>query len=411
MKNLIYLFFAVALSCGCTKSQEELIKEEFNNYVRLNFDDPNSVEEILFVSEPDTLTFDSIMNMGKSIVNDFESIIEDVEKNDSLWSEQLIEMSKDQQFLSYIRNNQESDPFVKKYIELIREEYSNIVLELSSAVIPNYHEAKDELKYILSDTTIHYSTFIKRSIRYRQITNEGKKVDSLFYFIKNNGTPYFTNKDVEAIDFNEKCEDISLGIRATLEEMCAYIRKREKQIEFDRVVDVIRERAYPEQQESLSIASFMEKLRNDYNTNKVGNDSFYIPSFFIETDSLEIESYFFKVFKYEEISIIRGFSFSNALCFDDEFPIAGTQLDNKCRILRITYYSKKGIFSGHTTDGRIFYLKKRINLDDCPHPLFYGIIYPKRYGDAIKIIINHIKDWSPDYTYDDMDSYWLRHLE
>ena len=169
MKNLIYLFFAVALSCGCTKSQEELIKEEFNNYVRLNFDDPNSVEEILFVSEPDTLTFDSIMNMGKSIVNDFESIIEDVEKNDSLWSEQIKELLKDKQFLNYIRNNQESDPFVKKFIELLREEHSNIVLELSSAVIPNYHKAKDELKYILSDTTIHYSTFIKRSIRYRQI--------------------------------------------------------------------------------------------------------------------------------------------------------------------------------------------------------------------------------------------------
>lgn len=171
--------------------------------------------------------------------------------------------------------------------------------------------------------------------------------------------------------------------------------------------------ALSEVDDSLDVVTFKEKLQKDYMTRKVTYDNVYIPSFFTKADTLQPEDFFYELdlYNYKEICVFWGVSSSNALCFDDEFPSEGTLLDYKTSISRITYYSKRGIFSGFTSDGRVFYMKKRILKDVCPHPIFYGIIYPKSYNDAVKIIINHIKDWTPDYTYDDMDSYYLRHLE
>lgn len=171
--------------------------------------------------------------------------------------------------------------------------------------------------------------------------------------------------------------------------------------------------ALPNSQDSLSISVIKEKIQNDYVGRNVSHDQTYVPSFFSNADTLQSEDNFYELIlsNYKGISIFYGISASNALCFDDEFPTKDTQLDFKCKVSSITYYSKRGVFSGYTNDGRIFYMKKRILKGDIPHPIFYGIIYPQRYNDAIKILINHIKDWTPDYTYDDMDSYYLRHLE
>lgn len=80
---------------------------------------------------------------------------------------------------------------------------------------------------------------------------------------------------------------------------------------------------------------------------------------------------------------------------DDNFPNEGQQLINKVKIKKITYKPRgKGVFSGLTNDGRIFYLKcKPTEGGMVTHLEVLALIYPKSYQKSVDVLIKQIANW------------------
>lgn len=80
---------------------------------------------------------------------------------------------------------------------------------------------------------------------------------------------------------------------------------------------------------------------------------------------------------------------------DDNFPNEGQQLINKVKMKKITYKPRgKGVFSGLTNDGRIFYLKcKPTEGGVVTHLEVLALIYPKSYQKGADVLIKQIASW------------------
>lgn len=80
---------------------------------------------------------------------------------------------------------------------------------------------------------------------------------------------------------------------------------------------------------------------------------------------------------------------------DDNFPNEGQQLIDKVKIKKITYKPRgKGVFSGLTNDGRIFYLKcKPTEGGMVTHLEVLALIYPKSYQKSVDVLIKQIANW------------------
>ena len=80
---------------------------------------------------------------------------------------------------------------------------------------------------------------------------------------------------------------------------------------------------------------------------------------------------------------------------DDNFPSEGQQLINKVKMKKITYYPRgKGVFSGFTNDGRIFYAKcKPTEGGMVTHLEVLALIYPKSYQKSVDVLIKQIASW------------------
>lgn len=80
---------------------------------------------------------------------------------------------------------------------------------------------------------------------------------------------------------------------------------------------------------------------------------------------------------------------------DDNFPNEGQQLINRVKIKKITYKPRgKGVFSGLTNDGRIFYLKcKPTEGGMVTHLEVLALIYPKSYQKGADVLIKQIANW------------------
>ena len=80
---------------------------------------------------------------------------------------------------------------------------------------------------------------------------------------------------------------------------------------------------------------------------------------------------------------------------DDNFPNEGQQLINKVKMKKITYYPRgKGVFSGFTNDGRIFYAKCKPTEGGMVTDLeVLALIYPKSYQKSVDVLIKQIASW------------------
>lgn len=73
MKKCILLLSVVVLSCG-TKTNDDIIKESFNNYAEMNFDDPSHVKEVVGVTYGDTLCSETFAEMVSEIKSMSDSL-------------------------------------------------------------------------------------------------------------------------------------------------------------------------------------------------------------------------------------------------------------------------------------------------------------------------------------------------
>ena len=80
---------------------------------------------------------------------------------------------------------------------------------------------------------------------------------------------------------------------------------------------------------------------------------------------------------------------------NDNFPVKGNYLTEDDFVEDVTYKAEeKGIFSGHTDDGRIFYMKKKINrAGEVNHVAVLVIVYPEENQTDVQRFIEMIKEW------------------
>lgn len=80
----------------------------------------------------------------------------------------------------------------------------------------------------------------------------------------------------------------------------------------------------------------------------------------------------------------------------DEYPEIGKPVAPELKIKDITYRNANGtVFSGHSDDGRIWYMKKHV-LDKAqvPHATALIAVYPKeKYPKVEKDLIDIVKNW------------------
>lgn len=78
-----------------------------------------------------------------------------------------------------------------------------------------------------------------------------------------------------------------------------------------------------------------------------------------------------------------------------EFPSEGCYVSSEATIRDITYKQEsKGIYSGYTSDGRIYYLKIKVtDNEEIQHLIVLALIYPKAQQDAANKIIKSVQSW------------------
>lgn len=134
--------------------------------------------------------------------------------------------------------------------------------------------------------------------------------------------------------------------------------------------------------------------------------NFQVPSYF--SDGTEYfygdGPYFMVIYKHQDAQLSYCSLLGAWACDDANFPGVGSVIAQDATIKNIVYKAKNGVFSGYTTDGRIFYMKKKrqekaIAHEDGPsfcHSSFLAIIYPKsrqKEMDPVIQMINKIKDF------------------
>jgi hypothetical protein len=73
-KNVILLFGIVICMLSCTKSKNDIVKDEFHKYVSQNFDDPNDLKEIVSIELIDTISYEGFCNGTKLLYEASEQI-------------------------------------------------------------------------------------------------------------------------------------------------------------------------------------------------------------------------------------------------------------------------------------------------------------------------------------------------
>ena len=76
----------------------------------------------------------------------------------------------------------------------------------------------------------------------------------------------------------------------------------------------------------------------------------------------------------------------------DEFPSEGTYLSPNETVKNVTYRSK-GIASGYTNSGKIYYLKQKFYGEDVIHSNVLVLINPPEYNKSVEILTNMVAKW------------------
>lgn len=102
-----YLFssvIALFVLFSCTQTKEDKIRNEFKNYVSSNFDDPNSLKEIVSIEQIDTVTYESIRN-GVIALHALDSLAESIKSIEEELSESNLSKIRAHQYHSYYKDD------------------------------------------------------------------------------------------------------------------------------------------------------------------------------------------------------------------------------------------------------------------------------------------------------------------
>lgn len=151
--------------------------------------------------------------------------------------------------------------------------------------------------------------------------------------------------------------------------------------------------ASAQQQNGSDVAQFAAKM--DKAKWKKSGLGFTYPSFFVAREVFDDDiPTLYNTYSWRKVML--GYCSLGAWAvIDDNFPNEGQQLINKVKMKKITYYPRgKGVFSGFTNDGRIFYAKcKPTEGGMVTHLEVLALIYPKSYQKSVDVLIKQIASW------------------
>ena len=130
---------------------------------------------------------------------------------------------------------------------------------------------------------------------------------------------------------------------------------------------------------------------------------FKVPKYFSNGKEYFYEDgpYSFVIYKHKNAEISYCSLMGAWACDDDEFPSRNHAISNNVFIKSIAYKSANGVFSGYTTDGRIYYMKKKQNVNNLDpdaelsicHASYLAVIYPKSRQKEMSPVIDMISKW------------------
>jgi len=143
MKKNLFILAIVFTLFSCQQSNESLIKKEFKNYVKNNFDNPKSLKEIVSIEASDTVSVENFKMLLKETLTNYDRV-------DSLWKNDEYKNNINKNILKKEYNFSYSD------ILIIRSYYgqlANITQNRLSVILKDYNileNAKnllDSIKY------------------------------------------------------------------------------------------------------------------------------------------------------------------------------------------------------------------------------------------------------------------------
>ncbi len=132
------------------------------------------------------------------------------------------------------------------------------------------------------------------------------------------------------------------------------------------------------------------------------DDRFYTPDFFerkklilqnLDEDNDEPWMGPTLSYYYEDVVLNYFYNIPPWAAFDDDYPQKGLYLGENEFVKEITYNSGKNVFSGYTTMGNIFYLKKNYHTvaEDFLWIHVLVLIYPKEKQSDVKKLIDIVR--------------------
>lgn len=203
MKKTLLLIGILVVAFSCTMDENAAVKNDFQQYVKNNFDNPKEVESIIFIGKCDTVTFDTLLIDAKS---NMDKYIQEKDYVDSI-DEALLNRLQD-----IIDKNYRVTHFIHthKNYKCVRTLLDNLETDINITMAKHTkgYSTYDRLEKELNDSAIQYNTFTKQLIRYRVHKGDNYKIDSLFYLTCNSGTPYFRKEDINVLDFGGNASTI-----------------------------------------------------------------------------------------------------------------------------------------------------------------------------------------------------------
>lgn len=146
---------------SCTKTVEDRIRKEFNIYVNENFDDPESLKEIISITLTDTVSAKETAENLMCIVEQYDSATTNFQKlNDSLRIV-VLETCKRPRALSEFRRDGYLRELMLKFADLVNEEITYISSAEHIALKSDRKDLGESLSKLESDSTIFFTYKIK----------------------------------------------------------------------------------------------------------------------------------------------------------------------------------------------------------------------------------------------------------
>lgn len=204
MRKLLFVFFLiVGISCS-TKTNDDIIETAFNNYVKLNFDDPSLLKEFVGITYGDTVTnqFYADMLDELSVMND------SLDKMKNVLADKAIELVNNNG--KKVNHNLVFLEDWKDFQELLNSNKYKI-WEYASSFMSN------DFQLIQKDSILNYKDFalLDFKVKYRILEGESLKLKEQqgFYDLKSS-----------TVFWNESVNDTLLNILKSVNKTAEYYK-------------------------------------------------------------------------------------------------------------------------------------------------------------------------------------------